>query len=169
MPQTFLIADTHFGHRNIIGYENRPFADAADMDRRLIENWNAVVSPEDRVLVLGDFALAPAARVRELLETLHGHKTLVMGNHDRAHSPAWWQEAGFAFVSPYPILFEDTLLLSHEPLYVNVNMPYVNVFGHVHGNPAYKDVSGHHMCVSCERIGYAPIALERVREAVTQG
>ncbi len=166
MARVFFIADTHFGHKNIIDYENRPFSHTAEMDDRLIENWNGVVEPEDRVMMLGDFALAPAERIRALLATLHGHKTLILGNHDRGHSPAWWQEAGFEFASPYPILFEDMLLLSHEPLYVNANMPYVNIFGHVHGNPAYKDVSGQHLCVSCERIEYTPIALERVREAI---
>ena len=167
MARTFLIADTHFGHANIIAYENRPFADAAEMDAALLENWNRVVGRDDLVLMLGDFALAPARRVTELLAALHGRKSLIMGNHDRGHAPEWWRKAGFDWVSPYPIVFEEMLLLSHEPLYVNENMPYVNIFGHVHGNPAYKDVSGQHMCVSCERIGYTPIPLEDVRAAVT--
>jgi calcineurin-like phosphoesterase family protein len=166
MPRTFFIADTHFGHTAIIAYERRPFADAAEMDRQLLENWNSVVAPEDHVWMLGDFALASAGRARELLAALNGRKSLVMGNHDRKHPPTWWQEAGFAFVSPYPVLFDEMLLLSHEPLYVNANMPYVNIFGHVHGNPAYKDVSDHHLCVSCERIAYTPISLESAREAI---
>jgi len=166
MPRVFLIADTHFGHKAIIDYENRPFVDAADMDSRLVENWNRTVEPEDSVLMLGDFALAPDARIRELLQTLHGRKTLIMGNHDRSRPPAWWQEAGFELACPYPIVFDGMLLLSHEPLYVSANMPYVNVFGHVHGNPAYKDVSGQHMCVCCERIDYTPVSLEQVREAM---
>lgn len=168
MPETFLIADTHFGHRDIIGYENRPFADAADMDRRLVENWNHAVATEDSVLMLGDFALACDERIRELLATLHGRKILVMGNHDQSRPPAWWQEAGFALACPYPIVYDGMLLLSHEPLYVNANMPYVNIFGHVHGNPAYKDVSGQHLCVSCERIDYTPVSLKRVKEMIAQ-
>ena len=161
-----MIADTHFGHKGIIDYENRPFGSVADMDRQLVENWNGVVEAEDHVLMLGDFAVASETRVQELLKTLRGHKTLILGNHDRAHSPVWWQEAGFDLACPYPIVFDDMLLLSHEPLYVSGNMPYINLFGHVHGNPAYKDVSGQHLCVSCERIGYTPVALERVREAI---
>jgi len=169
MPRIFLIADTHFGHGPIIGYENRPFADVADMDQQLMDNWNRTVEPEDTVLMLGDFAVATDQRIRELLEALHGRKTLIMGNHDRSRPPAWWQEAGFELVCPYPIVYENMLLLSHEPLYVNANMPYVNIFGHVHGNPAYKDVSGQHMCVSCERIGYAPVLLEQVRERIKNG
>jgi len=168
MPKVFVIADTHFGHRGIIDYENRPFASAADMDCRLVENWNRAVDAGDSVLMLGDFALASDARIRELLGTLHGRKTLIMGNHDQSRPPAWWQEAGFELACPYPIVYDGMLLLSHEPLYVNANMPYVNLFGHVHGNPAYKNVSGQHMCVSCERIGYTPVPLERVKEMIAE-
>ena len=168
MPKTWLIADTHFGHSAIVGYEQRPFADAAQMDEQLISNWNSAVGPEDQVFMLGDFALAPAGRVKELLATLHGRKTLILGNHDRGHSVSWWLEAGFAWASPYPILLDEFFMLSHEPLYVNANMPYANIFGHVHGNPAYRDCSGQHFCVSAERIGYAPIDFAKVKEAIAQ-
>lgn len=168
MPNTFFIADTHFGHDAIIRYEQRPFADAAAMDAVLLDNWQRTVGKDDLLFMLGDFALAPAERVRALLGLLPGRKHLVMGNHDRQHSAAWWREAGFDWVSPYPILIEEMLLLSHEPLYVNANMPYANIFGHVHGNPAYKDASGQSLCVSAERIGYTPVSLEEVRARLQQ-
>ncbi len=161
MSKTFFIADTHFGHEAIIAYERRPFANAAEMDAALIANWNSVVGKDDLVWMLGDFALAPAERVREVLAALHGKKQLIMGNHDRKRSADFWREAGFDWVSPYPVL-DGVMILTHEPIYVNTNMPYCNIFGHVHGNPEYKDFSAQHACVSAERIGYAPIALEDV-------
>ena len=41
-------------------------------------------------------------------------------------------------------------------------MPYANIFGHVHGNPLYADVSRQSFCVSAERTGYIPLEFEEI-------
>ena len=55
MCKRFLIADPHFGDERIRRYENRPYANTAQMDAALMANWNRVVSDGDAVYVLGDF------------------------------------------------------------------------------------------------------------------
>lgn len=158
MAKDFFIADTHFGGEKIRRYENRPFESSAQMDERLIENWNAVVSPEDTVYVLGDFSdYGDSRKDAEILSKLQGSKILVMGNHDRHRTPQEWREAGFLECYSLPVLYEGFFLLSHEPLYINVNMPYANFYGHVHANPSYKDACKQSVCVSVERIAYTPV------------
>jgi len=164
MAKDFFIADTHFGGENIRRYENRPFENAAEMDEKLIENWNQTVSEEDTVYVLGDFSdYADAKKEAEILGRLNGTKILVMGNHDTHRTPQEWREIGFAECYPMPVIYKSFFMLSHEPLYINSNMPYANFYGHVHANPSYKDASKQSVCVSVERIDYTPVEFSVLR------
>lgn len=168
MPKVFMIADTHFGHKNIIDYENRPFSCVEEQDETIIKNWNDTVTNEDKIFILGDFAFANKDRIKELIKALNGYKILILGNHDRSHSYSFWEKSGMDVVSQYPIVAFDWYILSHEPMYINKNMPYANIFGHVHGNSQYKDFSSQHFCVSCERINYTPIEFELIKETITK-
>ena len=78
----FYISDLHFGHRNVIGFDHRPFMDVDDMDRCLIQLWNGRVQPEDTVYVLGDFCYKSERAPEWYLRQLRGHKILIIGNHD---------------------------------------------------------------------------------------
>ncbi len=162
--QVFMIADLHFGDERIISYENRPFASAEEMDKQLIDNWNRVVGEQDKVFVLGDFSCHEPERDREILRALKGHKILIMGNHDRHRSCKEWRNLGFEECVEWPVLYKEFFILSHEPVYLNANMPYANFYGHVHNNPSYKSVSGQSFCLSAERIGYTPVTFEEIWE-----
>ncbi len=155
----YFIADTHFSEENIILYENRPFKDAAEMDNTLLERWNQVILKEDEVYVLGDFG----AQDKEsfIVSQLKGRKFLVKGNHD-TKSNSYYRDCGFEEVYDYPIILKNFWILSHEPLYVNTNMPYANLFGHVHNSPIIKTYSNQHYCVSVERINYTPISFNDI-------
>ena len=161
----FFIADTHFGSEAIRRYENRPFSDAAEMDRVMIDRWNRTVTAEDIVYHLGDFGAE--GREAEILARLNGTIYLVKGNHD-TQSNDYYRRAGFREVYDLPVLFQNFWILSHEPLYVNTNMPYANLFGHVHANPQYRDFSPQHFCVCAERIGYNPIPLAEITRKITE-
>ncbi len=160
----YFTADTHFSDENIILYENRPFENAVKMDKELILKWNGIVSNNDTVYILGDFGAQGSESL--LLSQLKGEKYLVKGNHD-SNTNAYYREAGFKEVYDFPIITREFWILSHEPLYVNENMPYANIFGHVHNSPLYKTYSRHHYCVSVERTNYAPISFDEIISKIT--
>jgi calcineurin-like phosphoesterase family protein len=83
MTNRFFTSDTHFGHKNIIRYCDRPFKDFEEMDEAIVENWNHVVGDTDVVYHLGDLALGPSDRWHDILTSLNGYKIFVVGNHDR--------------------------------------------------------------------------------------
>lgn len=159
----FFIADLHFGDANIMEYENRPFINVDQMNKELIKEWNAVAQDIDEVYVIGDFG--GDGHEKEILSELKGKKYLVKGNHD-VMSNEYYRNAGFSEVYDMPIIYEEFWILSHEPMYVNTNMPYANLFGHVHASPIFKTYSSHHYCVSAERIDYKPISLSEIKRAI---
>lgn len=84
-------ADLHFGHGNILEYEERPYKTAADMNHKLIARLNSQIKDDQEpVRHLGDFACYGKARgvegmrvnPREYLRQLKGRWTLIKGNHD---------------------------------------------------------------------------------------
>ena len=56
----FIISDTHFSHENMYQFFNydgtkmRPWNRAEDADDFMIEKWNSMVKPNDKVYHLGD-------------------------------------------------------------------------------------------------------------------
>ena len=66
-------SDLHFGHKNVLKFDQRPFFTVSEMDTALIENWNKKVRPGDFVYVLGDmFWNSEVENVQIILKTLYG-------------------------------------------------------------------------------------------------
>ena len=51
----YYIADTHFGHENIMKHCNRPFDSVEEMDKTIIKHINEIVGPGDDLYILSDF------------------------------------------------------------------------------------------------------------------
>ena len=67
----YFTSDMHFGHRNVIRFCNRPFADEKEMAQGLIKNWNDKVKSNDFVFSLGDFSwFTGRHQVKKLVEQL---------------------------------------------------------------------------------------------------
>lgn len=163
MQDIYFISDMHFGHSNIIKYENRPFKNIKEMDANIIKNWNSVVKKDDKVFVLGDVSFYNKEKTAEIIYSLNGYKVLVLGNHDNERSLHWWKSVGFDEVIKYSIIYNDFYILSHEPMYLNENMPYMNIHGHIH-NLKYESKQFFNVSVEC--IDYTPISFEKIKDVV---
>lgn len=163
MADAFFISDHHFGHKHIIDFESRPFGSVEEMTETMVAKWNAAVGKDDAVFHLGDFSFLNKEKTGAILGRLNGTKTLIMGNHDRGRSRSWWLDAGFDQVSEYPIVYGGFFLLSHEPMYMNKHMPYVNIHGHIHGQ---KYEGNQYFNVSVEHWDYTPVSFGEIKRRV---
>lgn len=162
MGRRFVIGDHHFGHANIIQYESRPFKDVREMDAHMIQCWNGAVCSDDTVFVLGDFTFYPKDVTTKIMQQLRGRKILILGNHD-TRSRKFYLDAGFEQVIPYPIIVDGFWILSHEEVYLNVGMPYVNIHAHRHSKSV---VGANYFCASVEQpaINYTPKLLDDIKK-----
>lgn len=135
---TFFTSDTHFGHKNIIKYENRPFNSVEEMDICLINKWNQKVKQNDDIYILGDFCFGDGNRANELLRQLNGRKYLIKGNHDSFLKDNKFDNSLFEWVKDYYVLKtkETRLVLFHYPIQVWAEQHYgsIHCYGHIHSN-----------------------------------
>ena len=134
----WVTSDTHFNHSKIIEYCNRPFSSVGEMNETLINNWNKVVSKDDTVYHLGDFALGEQSTIPGILARLKGNIKFIMGNHDN-----------FNFMNDlahYHVLqslsYEEVLkvgkhvvIMNHYPFSSLPTSKVIQLFGHVHSTP----------------------------------
>lgn len=140
---TFYIADLHFGHKNILAFDNRPFPDVETHDAELVRRWNEAVSPSDTVWILGDISWYGPQKTTEILASLNGTKNLVVGNHDGRLLKSRDLRDQFAEIVPYKEIEFDGgggVVLCHYPIpcYNNHFFGWVHLYGHVHTGFEYN-------------------------------
>ena len=158
---TFFVADTHFGHANVIKFDNRPFATVEDMDAAIIANWNSVVKDKDEVWHLGDFCYRNTKPAEWYLRQLNGRVHIIWGNHDDkgakkiAHLFASAQESKFLRINDQRI----TLYHYAQRTWRSAHHGAWHLFAHSHGKlPAF----GKSMDVGLMLHNYRPISLDAV-------
>ena len=177
MTKTFVIADTHFGHRNVIKFEDsngeiiRKFDTIEDHDEHLVERWNSVVGEHDRVYHLGDVVINRKALA--ILERLNGKKVLIKGNHDIFKLKDYLPH--FEDIRAYKVLPKEGMILSHIPIHPDcLNRQKVNIHGHLHQKRVTRSCTlecgvGEYIeeiddpkyrCVSVDQTNYTPVDLQ---------
>lgn len=177
MPSVFLVSDTHFGHKGVTkflrndGTKLRPWDNPDDMDKDMIEYWNDTVKPNDKVYHLGDVVIK--RKHLKILDSLHGDKILIKGNHDLFDLDEYTPY--FRDIRAYHIL--DNIILSHIPIHPDSKGRHLaNIHGHLHTSLVRKpvgldfehkrviygnDIDPWYFNVSVEQTNFRPILFEK--------
>jgi calcineurin-like phosphoesterase family protein len=140
---TFFTSDTHYYHKRIQEFcpDTRAGKDAEEMTEIMIDNWNKVVKPHDRVYHLGDFSFGSYAKTAEVLGRLNGNIELIMGNHDGKTIRSL--SGYFASMKDYDHIKigDQYLVLCHFPIENWREMKHgtIHLHGHLHGDSHHGD------------------------------
>ena len=169
MANIFVISDTHFGHTGILSFKNkegqalREFDDVDHMDAYMIDCWNSVVKPQDKVYHLGDVLFK--RKDWSILRQLQGHKRLILGNHDNPKMKLYLPY----FEAIYSSRLLDKMLFTHIPVHpYSLGKAIANVHGHVHNNVSETHFGKQYINISVEVIRYTPMAWEDLKQLVAK-
>jgi calcineurin-like phosphoesterase family protein len=181
MSNSWVIADTHFGHRGVCTFLHpngidplRPWHTPEEMDEALVKNWNDVVKPNDRVNLLGDVVINRRCLVT--LGRLNGRIRLVKGNHDIFKLTDYLPYVDD--IAAYHVTKGANggkVIMSHIPIHTeSLGRFGINIHGHLHAHVVTKEVKykteleswienvqdKRYVCVSVEQTNWRPITLE---------
>lgn len=138
------ISDCHFFHQNMnYQMDMRGFDSVEAMNEHMVNQWNAKVTRDDEVFLLGDFSIGRAAQTAELLARLSGRKHLIVGNHDKFLKEKSFDRSLFDSIENYSEVKDHgrKIVLSHYPVFCYKGQYRVNstgqalyhmLYGHVH-------------------------------------
>ena len=147
----YITSDLHLNHNKFFCYIPRGFQSVEEMNNAIVKRWNAVITDEDDVYILGDLMLNDIDGGMELLENLNGRLHIIFGNHDTGTRQELYKEArnvveicGYATVIKYK---KYVFYLSHYPTLTSnydVDKPLkarvINLCGHSHTEDRFADM-----------------------------
>jgi calcineurin-like phosphoesterase family protein len=159
----YFTSDTHFGHKNIIKYCQRPFKTVEEMDEEIIERINAMVRPQDELWHLGDFAFhSKTNSIEGYLGKIKCKVNIVFGSHDKeAIKKKHLFNSAFHGIKRITIEGQK-IVLCHCALLTWECRHYgaVHLFGHSHTSPVkrFRCQQGS-VDVGVDNCGFFPIPL----------
>jgi len=162
-------SDIHFGHKNVLIYDNRDFKDIYVHDNAIIDNWNSKIDDNDYVFFLGDFSLSNNGYTESILLRLNGIKHFIKGNHDKKPSIKLFEKYG-TFLGEQKTVEIDkkhTVILNHFSMqsWDRKHLGTWHLFGHDHsGN--LKPI-GKSLNVAIHLNNYYPINFETIKNKLT--
>lgn len=168
----YFTCDLHLGHNAVINMQNRPFANADEMNRVLIDNYNWVVHQNDTVYLLGDICFCIGVdRANELIASLKGKKYLICGNHDKKYDKSL-----FIDVKDFMTISANGLHISlmHYPMLSWPRSHYGSIMlhGHIHSDGKYNrdnmETGIKRYDVGVDANGYMPVSIKQIEKFARQ-
>lgn len=168
-------SDHHFGHKQVITFSKRPFADVEEMNEAMIARWNEKIGPEDHVYHIGDFALMSPGKLKALRARLNGKIFLISGNHE---SSALDCPACFEWIRPYHELTvadpdahkgERFIVLFHYAMKVWNASHYGtwHLYGHSHGDLP-DDITSLSFDIGVDNHNFYPLSYDDVKAIMSR-
>lgn len=158
-------SDLHLFHENVIKFDGRPFKNASIMGETIVNNFNALLKPDDVLFILGDVAMRCAVEdVVNVLNRINCKKVLVIGNHDRHFMSYKEFRDCFLYCVDYcTFTYQKTLFtLFHYPIgeHDQAFRGAIHLYGHVHTNTG--KTTGKALNVGVMHHDYKPIHIDEV-------
>ena len=176
----YVCSDTHFCHDRDFIYKPRGFNNVTEMNENIVKNWNAVVTKEDDVYLLGDVMLNDNETGLKLLKSLNGKIHIVTGNHCTSSRIELYKSA-YNVVEVLPcatnLKYKGYLFyLSHYPTITSnndVDKPLkarvINLAGHIHTPDRWHDWDkGLIYHVEMDAHNCTPIALDTIIQEIIE-
>ena len=171
----YVTSDQHFGHYGIIQLKERPFKSVDEMNLRMIESWNAVVSNDDVIYVLGDFVGKDPVDKESIVKigtALNGKKILIKGNHDKSYPMKAIFDEVYSEGRIVKLEYHETKFLMNHYLTnmtVSGNLPSeIYLHAHLHGRIGYNMINTYYRRpyydVGVDANNFTPVSLDSIIE-----
>lgn len=157
----YFTSDEHYGHKNVIKYCNRPFADTEEMDYYLITKHNELVKGNDTVIHVGDFTLMGLNPALEYISKLNGSHIFLQGSHDY-----WLEKSNLPLIQIWEKKVHDVYLVAcHYAMRTWPRSHYNSwqLFGHSHGN---LNGIGKQYDVGVDNNDFTPVSFEKLKKII---
>lgn len=178
MGKIYFTSDTHFCHNKDFCYEPRGFKTIEEMNEKIFNNWNSIVTDEDDIYHLGDVMLNDDTQGMMYLENLKGKIHIIRGNHDTDTRVEKYKQLNNVVEITYATIIKYGkvhLYLCHYPtLTANYDddKPWhknlVNLFGHTHQQENFYNNNPYMYHVGVDSHNCKPIEIEEILEEIRQ-
>jgi len=154
----FFTADEHYGHANVLKYNDRPFKNIKEMDEGLIRRFNEKVTPQDITIHAGDFCWLNNKKdiYKTYLNHLNGNHVLLIGSHDH-----WIPDSGKYIWRKR--IEGQLIIVCHYAMLIWECSHYDSwqLFGHSHGR---LQLEGKQHDIGVDNNNYYPVSFKQIKD-----